>query len=48
MEKCPVCGTLGRVWNRRPEAFQCPKCYTFFSRFGVVLETESESNELWT
>jgi hypothetical protein len=48
MEKCPLCGTLGKVWNRKPEAFLCPKCSTFFSKFGVVLETESEPSELWT
>jgi hypothetical protein len=48
MEKCPLCGTLGKVWNRKPEAFLCPKCSTFFSKFGVVLEMESEPSELWT
>ena len=49
-KKCPMCGTTGRLWNRKPEAFICPKCYTFFSRFGLILEAEIESDhvELWT
>ncbi len=48
--KCPVCGTVGKLWNRRPEAFMCPKCSTFFSRYGLILETETdeEKAELWT
>ncbi|MEE9323765.1 MAG: hypothetical protein V3U72_04430 [Candidatus Aenigmarchaeota archaeon] len=46
--RCPMCGTSGKIWNKKPEAFVCPKCFTFFSIFGVVLETEEEPNELWT
>lgn len=46
--RCPVCGTSGKLWNRKPEAFICPKCYTFFSKFGLVLESEEEPKELWT
>ncbi len=46
--KCPICGTNGKLWNKKPEAFVCPKCLTFFSKFGVVLESEEEPNELWT
>lgn len=47
-ENCPMCGTVGRVWNKTPEAFQCPKCSTFYSQYGIVLETETETSELWT
>jgi DNA-directed RNA polymerase subunit RPC12/RpoP len=46
--KCPACGTHGKLWNKEPEAFVCPKCSTFFSQFGVVLEPEEETDELWT
>jgi ribosomal protein L37AE/L43A len=44
-ERCPVCGTDGRVWNRKPEVFQCPNCSSIFSPFGMVLETEKEDLE---
>jgi rubredoxin len=45
--KCPVCGTLGKLWNKNPEAFICPKCFTFFSKFGFILESEIEPMEVW-
>ena len=47
-ENCPICGTSGKVWNKAPEAFVCPKCSTFYSRFGLILETEAETSEFWT
>jgi rubredoxin len=46
--KCPLCGVSGKLWNKNPEAFMCPKCSTFFSKFGVVLEPEEEMDEIWT
>ncbi|MCK5023716.1 MAG: hypothetical protein KAS04_06070 [Candidatus Aenigmarchaeota archaeon] len=45
---CPRCGTDGKIWNESPETFMCPKCSTFYSRFGLVLETEMETYEVWT
>jgi rubredoxin len=47
-DKCPMCGTMGKLWNKGPDAFLCPKCMTFYSRFGLILETEEEPIELWT
>ncbi|MBN2042961.1 MAG: hypothetical protein JW754_04110 [Candidatus Aenigmarchaeota archaeon] len=49
-KNCPVCGTHGRLWNKQPEAFLCPKCFTFYSKFGLILESEAETEpvELWT
>jgi DNA-directed RNA polymerase subunit RPC12/RpoP len=46
--KCPTCGVSGRIWNKEPEAFVCPKCSTFFTKFGLVLEPEEEKDEIWT
>ncbi len=45
---CPTCGTSGKLWNREPEAFVCPKCSTFFSKFGVLLEPDEDMDEVWT
>jgi rubrerythrin len=45
---CPTCGTYGKLWNKQPEAFICPKCSTVFSKFGVVFEPQEEMDELWT
>jgi len=46
--KCPMCGTPGKVWNRDPEAFRCPNCFSIFSPFGMVMESESEFMNLWS
>jgi hypothetical protein len=53
-EKCPLCGTSGRVWNSDPEVFVCPHCYSLYSEFGLVLEPttkeqhgHSHGNEMW-
>jgi rubredoxin len=45
--RCPLCGTPGRMWNRTPQAFRCPNCSSIFSEFGMVLETENETFNLW-
>ncbi len=54
-DHCPTCGAHGRLWNKEPEAFVCPRCSTFFSKFGVLLEPAEEredgddaSDDFWT
>lgn len=47
-EKCPICGTHGKLWNKKPDAWQCPNCDSIFSRFGMVLETEKETEDFWS
>jgi len=46
-ENCHVCGTKGKVWNKNPEVWKCPKCQTVFSKFGVILENEPDSEDFW-
>ena len=46
--KCPMCGTMGIVWNKKPEAFQCPNCFSIYSEFGMVMEIENELANLWS
>jgi hypothetical protein len=45
--KCPLCGTGGKVWNKRPEVFRCPSCETIFSDFGLIKQTEKEPFSMW-
>ena len=45
---CPICGTPGRAWNKKPEAFKCPNCFSIFSEFGMIVEIENESMNLWS
>lgn len=47
-EKCPLCGTKGKVWNEKPEAWQCPNCSSIYSRFGLIVETETETADFWS
>ena len=47
-EKCPLCGTHGKLWNKRPEVWQCPKCCSVFSRFGIVVESENDIEDFWS
>ena len=47
-EKCPLCGTKGRVWNRKPEVFRCPNCLSVYSEFGLVVEAGKELPEMWS
>jgi hypothetical protein len=46
-DRCPLCGTTGKVWNRDPEVFVCPNCSSFYSKFGLVMEPQKEQPELW-
>jgi ribosomal protein L37AE/L43A len=46
-EKCHVCGTTGKLWQKKPEVWKCPNCQSVFSHFGVVLETEVETEDFW-
>jgi hypothetical protein len=48
LNKCPVCGTDGKIWHKKPEVFICPRCFTIYSRYGLVLETEQEPLDIWT
>jgi len=45
--RCPLCGTPGKLWHKDPETFRCPNCSSIFSPFGMVLETENEHLNLW-
>lgn len=43
--RCPMCGTSGKVWHKQPEVFVCPSCSSYYSRYGMVLETEVAPHE---
>jgi len=47
-DNCPVCGTTGKIWNKSPEVWKCPSCSTIFSHFGLVVETERETEDFWS
>jgi hypothetical protein len=44
-EQCPHCGTFGKLWNKSPEAFICPSCFSVFSEFGFITQPETEDME---
>jgi len=46
-DRCPVCGTQGKPWDKDPDVKVCPNCATLFSEFGLVLESQKEQQELW-
>lgn len=46
--RCPLCGTSGTIWNKKPEAFQCPNCCAIFSEFGLVVESDIEYPNIWS
>ncbi len=46
-KRCPLCGTVGKVWNKDPEVFKCPNCLSIFSNYGLVLESENEFVNVW-
>ena len=46
-DRCPVCGTQGKLWHKNPKTFRCPNCMSIFSQFGMVLETETDHINLW-
>ncbi len=45
--KCPLCGTYGKSWNREPEVFVCPNCDSIYSEFGIVIESSKETINFW-
>ena len=47
-DKCPLCGTHGKVWNKKEEIFQCPNCSSVYSKFGLVVESQHEAHEFWS
>ena len=47
-ENCHACGTKGKIWNKSPEVWKCPNCYSYFSKFGVVVETENAQEDFWS
>jgi len=47
-KRCPLCGTNGSIWNRKPEIFACPHCSSVYSEFGLVLTPQDEQEELWS
>ncbi len=42
LERCPACGTKGKMWNEDPEVFVCPRCSTYFSKFGVLMDAHTD------
>lgn len=46
--RCHVCGTQGKLWNKKPEVWQCPNCKSVFSKFGLVVETDAEQEDFWS
>lgn len=42
---CPHCGTFGKPWNKKPEAFICPNCLSVFSEFGIIAQPDFEEHE---
>ncbi|MBI4182133.1 MAG: hypothetical protein HY520_04165 [Candidatus Aenigmarchaeota archaeon] len=47
-DKCPLCGTSGKTWDKDPEVRQCPHCDSLFSAFGLVMESQREVEEFWS
>lgn len=47
-DRCPLCNTAGKKWNRKPEVWVCPNCSSLFSKFGIVLESEKELVDFWS
>jgi ribosomal protein S27E len=45
--KCPLCGTHGEVWHKSPETFQCPNCASIYSKYGMVLESDTDTPIVW-
>jgi len=43
-DKCPACGTKGRVWNDDPEVFICPNCSAYFSKFGILADMGNDAD----
>jgi hypothetical protein len=48
MKICPICGTVGRIWNKKPQVFICPNCLTFYSEFGMVMQSKIEHTIYWS
>ncbi|NOX71248.1 MAG: hypothetical protein GXO64_00930 [Candidatus Micrarchaeota archaeon] len=47
-KRCPVCGTNGDLWKKKPRIFVCPHCSSVYSEFGLVLTPAEEREELWS
>jgi len=47
-KRCPTCGIRGRLWKRNPEIFRCPNCSAFFNEFGIILESQTEKEDVFT
>ena len=45
-DKCPMCGTFGRNWNKEPEAFICPNCMSVFTEFGIIIDSENTTDDI--
>jgi hypothetical protein len=46
-DNCPICGTKGKSWKQEDDVFECPKCFSVFSKFGIVAESQKELNDSW-
>lgn len=46
--RCPICGTNGQEWSRKPAVFMCPHCSSMYSEFGLVLTPKEEQEEFWS
>jgi hypothetical protein len=46
-DKCPMCGTVGKIWHKNPVVFRCPNCSSIYSDYGLVLEAEKEFINVW-
>ena len=46
--RCPSCGVRGERWKKNPDVFICPSCNAFFNEFGIILESQTEKEDVVT
>ncbi|MBI4173209.1 MAG: hypothetical protein HY519_00645 [Candidatus Aenigmarchaeota archaeon] len=44
-DKCPLCGTCGKLWHKEPAAFMCPNCDSVYSEFGIVIDSQKDAGD---
>lgn len=48
MTNCHVCGASGKLWHKEPIVFQCTKCLSIYSEFGIVTDPQVEPQDNWS
>jgi len=44
--KCHVCGTFGKKWQKERDVFFCPNCLSIYSNFGVIVDSRKSVETL--